>query len=76
MTLRYGDGREERYYILGVWDRDESLGIISSESRMAQALEGRRVDEEVTVPSESGQAMCRITAVTGLSDEVRKWIDA
>lgn len=76
VTLQYADGREERYFILGVWDRDEALGIISSESRMAQALEGRRRDEEISVPSENGQATCRITEITGLSDEVRQWIEA
>lgn len=75
VVLRYPDGRTERYCILGEWDQDAALGIISCETRMAKALEGRRVGERVVVPTESGEAECEVAEVTGLSEEVRKWIE-
>jgi transcription elongation GreA/GreB family factor len=76
VVLAYDDGRTERYYILGEWDTEQTLGIISSESRMAKALEGKRKDETVTVPTEDGETSCRIADVTGMSDEVRAWSKA
>ena len=75
VLLVYGDGKEERYHILGEWDKDEALGIISCETKMAKALEDHVVDDEVTVPTEEGETTCRIAEVTGLPDEVRAWLD-
>ncbi len=74
VELTYSDGRKEHYYILGVWDRDEALGIISSESKLAQALEGHSAGDEVQVPTESGETHCTLSAVTPLSEAVRYWI--
>ena len=74
MELAYADGRVETYTILGVWDRDEALGIISSESQMAQALEGHRAGETLEVPAESGTMSVTLRAVTGLSPAVRDWL--
>lgn len=76
VVLRYADGREERFYILGEWDQDGALGIISCETRMAKALEGRKAGETVTVPTETGEVSCVLADVTGLSPEVKAWIDA
>ena len=74
VRLRYPDGREERYHILGEWDQDEALHIISSQTRMAQALQGRRAGETVEVPTETGSVPCLLAEVTGLPEEVRTWI--
>ena len=74
VELSYPDGRKEHYYILGVWDRDEALGIISSESKLAQALDGHGAGDEVVVPTEAGETPCRLSAVTPLSESVRHWI--
>ncbi|OQA26991.1 MAG: Transcription elongation factor GreA [Verrucomicrobia bacterium ADurb.Bin345] len=74
VVLEYKDGRRERYHILGEWDQDAALGIISSETRMAQVLAGRRAGDEVRVPAETGEADCRIAEVTPLPEEVRKWV--
>ena len=38
------------YYILGVWDRDDDLNIISSESGLAKALLGSKNGDTVVVP--------------------------
>ena len=74
VRLRYADGREERYHILGEWDQDEALHIISSQTRMAQALQGRKAGETVKVPAASGEADCALVEVGPLPDEVRAWI--
>ncbi|MBU0677038.1 MAG: GreA/GreB family elongation factor [Verrucomicrobia bacterium] len=74
VRLEYPDGRTEMYYILGAWDRDEELGIISSETRMARALAGSSTGEEVTVPAEDGEVKCRIREVLPLSESVKAWL--
>ena len=75
VKLQYEDGHTELYYILGEWDKDERLGIISCETRMAKALDGHKAGDSVVVPTESGEVTCTITEVTGLSDAVKSWID-
>jgi transcription elongation GreA/GreB family factor len=74
VTLARADGTETTVTILGEWDRDESLGIIASASRLAEALDGRVVGDEVTVPGLEGEETCRITAIARLSDAVKTWI--
>ncbi|MDD4735719.1 MAG: GreA/GreB family elongation factor [Kiritimatiellae bacterium] len=76
VLLEYADGHQERYYILGEWDRDEALGIISSESRLAQKLIGAKEDDIVQVPSSLEEDQeCRVLAVEPLSEAVRTWIE-
>lgn len=75
VTLAYADGRRERYVLLGAWDRDEALGIISSESQMARALNGRRAGETVELPAADGTTVqARIEAVEAIPPEVRAWV--
>jgi len=74
VELECADGGRQRVVILGMWDRDEALGIISSESPLARVLEGHRVGETVSIPGETGSRECRISAINGLSDEVRRWM--
>ncbi len=74
VEIEHADGRRERFYVLGVWDRDEGLGIISSDTRFAQAVEGHGVGDEVVVPGLDGDRPVRVVAVLPLSSEVRAWI--
>jgi transcription elongation GreA/GreB family factor len=74
VVLRHGDGTVERYVILGEWDRDEELGIISCTTRLAEALAGRRAGELVQVPSDGGEVEVRIESVSPLDDAIRDWI--
>jgi transcription elongation GreA/GreB family factor len=73
VTVEGPDGARRRYCILGEWDSDERLGIISSLSAVAGALDGCRAGEHVVLPSESGGQTCRIVEVSALPDEVRAW---
>lgn len=70
VTLAYGDGKKETYYILGVWDGDPSRGIISSSSRMATAMIGHVAGEQLTVPSEHGETQATLVAVQPLPPEI------
>ncbi|HEY5653297.1 MAG TPA: GreA/GreB family elongation factor, partial [Pontiella sp.] len=63
-------GAVETYYILGVWDQDESLSIISSETRLAKALMGHQAGDEVEIPA----GECKIQAVLPLPEGIKAWI--
>lgn len=70
VELKYESGATETYFILGAWDQDEALFIISSETRLAKALSGHSAGDKVEIPA----GECEITAVIPLSDAVREWI--
>ena len=73
-VLRPG-GINQQICILGEWDRDEELDIISSESRLAKLLLGHKEDEEIMLPSEVGEELCKIIKIDGLSAEIKKWVE-
>jgi len=74
VTIRYADEREETFCILGEWDRDEALGIISNQSGLALALEGHGPGDTVEIPSAAGPTTCTVVTVSGLSDAVQAWL--
>jgi transcription elongation GreA/GreB family factor len=78
VVIRRGDETTDTYHILGEWDVDETLGVISSQSRVAQLLTGHGVGEMVTLPSRSGasEESCHIQAVTPPPETIREWIMA
>jgi len=76
VELRTLEGGTECYVLLGFWDSDEALHIISSETAMARALSGSRPGDQVKVPSLEGERVCTVTAVLPLGDAVRAWLAA
>jgi transcription elongation GreA/GreB family factor len=70
VELVYADGSTETYYILGVWDQDETLSIISSETRLAKALLGHAPGDTVEIPA----GECELKSVVPLPDGIRAWI--
>ena len=48
-------GNDEEYTILGAWDGNPELGILSYLTVIGQALLGHRVGETIELPSETGQ---------------------
>ena len=70
VELAYADGTSETYYILGAWDQDEDLSIVSSETRLAQALIGHKPGDTVELPA----GECELKSILPLSAEVRAWI--
>ena len=75
VEIEYTDGTRETYYILGEWDQDEGLHIISSQAGMAQALSGAEPGEKTQVPTASGtDTEATVTAVTPLPDHIQEWV--
>ncbi len=70
VELAYEGGATETYFILGVWDQDEALSIISSETRLAKALMGHVVGDKVEIPA----GECEVKAVLPLPEAIRLWI--
>jgi len=74
VVIKRSNGHQDRYCILGEWDRDEGLGIISNRSKLAEALMDHTAGDDVNIPSAAGDEPCRIESVGGLPDEVKAWI--
>lgn len=70
VTLAYEDGKRETYHILGLWDGDTTQHIISSASRMAEALNGYMAGEKLMVPSERGEVEVTLVSVEPLPSAI------
>jgi transcription elongation GreA/GreB family factor len=76
VQLAYPDGRSSSFCILGEWDRDEALNIISCKSRLAQCLEGCQPGTSTQIPGEQGDETVTIQAIEPLDETIRDWIGA
>ena len=75
VELEYADGSKETYYILGEWDQEESMHIISNQAGMAKALDGSKPGDKIAVPTSSGtDTEVTVTAVTELPGHIKAWI--
>jgi len=75
VELEYADGQRERYHILGEWDQDAALGIISCEAGMAKTLAGAKAGDEVKVPASDGSAVpAKLLSVSPLPPEIKAWV--
>lgn len=64
VTLAYPDGARRTLCILGAWDFDEELGVISCRGRLAEALDGCRKGDVVGIPDpDFDDATLEITVV-------------
>jgi transcription elongation GreA/GreB family factor len=70
VNLSYPGGAEETFYILGAWDQDEVLSIISSETALAKALKGHKVGDQIEIPG----GECELKEILPLSVGVLEWI--
>jgi transcription elongation GreA/GreB family factor len=75
IIIRRPDGKTERYYVLGEWDSDLSMDIISCKSRLGELLIGRSVGEEVLLPSAKAEEPCEIVEVLKLPPDIVKWVN-
>ncbi len=73
------DGNRQVFCILGEWDREERLGVVSSESLVAKSLTGRKIGDKVDLPvieSADGVARtepCVIREISKLPEPVLEW---
>ena len=66
---------DKTWTILGEWDNDLERGIISSKTRVAQNLMGKKVGETFELPDADGNVgFATVKEILPLSDEVREWM--
>jgi transcription elongation factor GreB len=70
VTLEQDDGREDTYRIVGADETDAEKGWISVDSPVARALLGKALDDEVIVPTPSGDRCLCIVSIDYLVDEI------
>ncbi|MDA3926230.1 MAG: GreA/GreB family elongation factor [Kiritimatiellae bacterium] len=76
VNLLTEDGVKKSYTILGEWDRDEKLNIISNKTRMAECLLGKKLGDSVLIPIPGGEQKIAITEIMPLSTDITAWIAA
>ena len=74
VTIERAGGVRETYYVLGEWDNDEELHILSSATRLAKALVGRRAGDTASIPGEGGDVPCTVVSVGALPAEIADWM--
>jgi transcription elongation GreA/GreB family factor len=75
VVLEYPGGRVEHFHILGEWDQQPEKHIISSSTRMAKALAGKKPGEQVVVPAEDGiEVECLLQAIEELPADIKEWV--
>ena len=69
------DGVEKAYVVLGEWDNEPSLNVISSKTKLAANLLGRKAGEAVELADADGNAIAAtVVRVEPLTDELKAWI--
>ena len=66
---------ERTYHILGEWDNDTDLGVLSSKARLAQNMLGKKPGDQFEMPGADGAAQfARIVQIKPLPNEIRDWM--
>lgn len=74
VTVAAPDG-ERTYHVLGEWDNDTELGILSSKAKLAANMLGKKVGDEFELPGvETADRFAKITAISPLPAEIREWM--
>ena len=74
VLVRLPDG-EKAYSVLGEWDNEPELGVLSSKARLAVNMLGKKAGDDFELPGSGGGASFgRILSIRPLSDRVREWM--
>ena len=76
VELRYEDGTARVLHVLGLWDFDEALGVISCQAPLAQLVLGKKAGDRIAVPDPDfdGEFLsAEIVSVGPLPPEVIAW---
>jgi len=66
---------ERTYHVLGEWDNDTDLGVLSSKARLAQNMLGKKTGDQFEMPGAEGATQfARIVQIKPLPSEVRDWM--
>jgi transcription elongation GreA/GreB family factor len=74
VTLETDNGQTLHYHILGEWDRDETLNIVSCQSLLAQTLANQAPGATLTLPGFDPPRNARIVSIAPLPEPVRQWV--
>ena len=67
------DGTVQEFNILGEWDRDEALHIVSSSSKISSTLQGHIAGDEIGLPGMEAGTVAKILLVGPLPSDVQQW---
>ena len=71
------DGAQKKYIILGEWDNDQERGVISSRTKLAANMLGKKIGDQFEVPGIDGRTtFAKVVAIEPLSDEIRAWMSS
>ena len=71
------EGVTKTYAILGEWDNDVEMGILSQKAKLAENLLGKKAGDKFEVPgSEAGVSFGMVMQIMPLTDEIKKWMEA
>ncbi|MFO1492136.1 MAG: GreA/GreB family elongation factor [Kiritimatiellia bacterium] len=73
VVVRFDDGRVETFHILGEWDSEPAMNVISCSSALAKAIEGRKAGDRVRVPSSIGEQDATVESLSPLSPGLIEW---
>jgi transcription elongation GreA/GreB family factor len=66
---------EKTFTILGEWDNDPERGILSSKTKVAGNMLGKKVSESFMLPAADGsESEATIVGIKPLSAEIREWM--
>ena len=66
---------EKTYTVLGEWDNDIEKGILSSKTRLAANMLGKKAGDSFELPGADGATQFgKIVQIKPLSDEVKEWM--
>jgi len=66
---------ERTYHILGEWDNDVELGVLSSKAKLAQNMLGKKAGERFEMPGGDGEvAFGTVKEIRALPQEIRDWM--
>ena len=67
-------GEDKTYYILGEWDNEIDLGILSSKTRLAANMLGKKPGDQFELPGEGEVAFGVIKEIVALPENIREWM--
>jgi len=66
---------EKIWTVLGEWDNDLERGIISSKTRVAQNMLGKKVGDDFEIPDADGNlSFATVKEIRALTPEIRDWM--
>ena len=64
---------EKTYHVLGEWDNETELGILSSKAQLAVNMLGKKPGDEVALPGEAART-AKILRIEPLPASIREWM--